>query len=155
MFRVNWHFHSREEVQNRFSKDGHLGFWIRTILAIFIYKLPRYFLTSFESTGLLVKMFKPDFPDGGHGSHFGFCIGTSFIIFYVQVALIFPTKFRVDWPLGLGEIVQNRFLRRQRWWPFWISNRHNFSNFLLTSCPDTSYQISSQLAFWFRRKSSK
>ena len=35
MFRVKWHFHSEEEVQNSFSKDGHLGFWIRTILTIF------------------------------------------------------------------------------------------------------------------------
>ena len=34
MFRVSWHFHSGE-VLNRFSRGGHLGFQIRTILAIF------------------------------------------------------------------------------------------------------------------------
>ena len=39
MIRVNWHFHSGEEVPNRFSNDGQLGFWIRTILAIFYLKV--------------------------------------------------------------------------------------------------------------------
>ena len=96
-----------------------------------MYKSPRYFLTSFDSIGLMVKMFRPDF----HGSHFGFCIGTSFIIylfyFYLQVALIFSTKFRVNWPLCSGEVVQNMFLRRQRWRPSWISDRNNFYNLLI------------------------
>ena len=68
-----------------------------------MYKSPRYFLTSFDSIGLMVKMFRLDF----HGSHFGFCIGTIFInylfYFYLQVALIFSTKFRVNWPLCSGK----------------------------------------------------
>ena len=43
-----------------------------------ICKLPRYFLPSFESFGLLIqeKKRKIDFQDGGHGSHLGFPIGT-------------------------------------------------------------------------------
>ena len=47
------------------GQGSHLG-W--TILAILIYKLPRYFLPSFESIGLLVqeKKCKIDFQDGGH-----------------------------------------------------------------------------------------
>ena len=39
-----------EEKKNRFSR--YLGFPIGTIFAIFIYKLPRCFLPSLESTGL-------------------------------------------------------------------------------------------------------
>ena len=42
-----------------------------------------------------------------------------------------------------------------RWQPSWISNQNNFSYFLSTSCPNTSYQISSQWTFLFRRRSSK
>ena len=34
-------------------------------------------------------------------------------------------KFTVKWPLGSGEVVQNRFLRWQRWWPSWISDQNN------------------------------
>ena len=34
---------------------GHLGFLIKMIIAIFIYKLPRYFLPSFKSIGLSVE----------------------------------------------------------------------------------------------------
>ena len=83
-------------------------------------------------------MFKLDIQDGGHGSHFEFCIGTIFIIFYLQVALIFPTKFRVSWPLNSREVVQNRFLRVQKWQPSWISDWNNFSNFWLTSHPNSS-----------------
>ena len=73
--------------------------------------------------------------------------------FYLQVALIFPTKFRDNWPLGSGEVVQNRFSRWQSWQPSWITDRNNFSYFLLASCPDTSYRVASQLAFRFRRSS--
>ena len=75
-------------------------------------------------------MFKPDFQDGGHGSYFGFCIRTIFIIF-IYVALIFPTKFLVNWPLCSEEIVQNRLLRWQRWRPSCISDQNNFSKFLI------------------------
>ena len=32
---------------------------------------------------------------------------------------------------------------------------YHFSKFWSTGCPDTSYQVSSQLAFWFRRRSAK
>ena len=98
-------------------------------------------------------MFKPDFQDGGHGSHFGFCIGTIFFNFLSKVALIFLTKFQVNWPLRSVEVVQNRFLRWQRWPPSWFFDQNNFSYFWLTSCPNTSFQVLSQLAFRFRRSS--
>ena len=51
---------------------GHLVFPIAKILAILIYKSPRYFLRSFESIGLSVqeKKHKVDFQDGGDGGYF-------------------------------------------------------------------------------------
>ena len=57
-----------------------------------------------------------------------------------------PTKFRVNWPFGSGE-VKNRFLR----WPSWISDRNDFSYFLFTSHPDASYQVLSPLALGCRK----
>ena len=48
---------------------------------------------------------------------------------YLQVTLTLPTKFGVNWPLGLGEEVKNSFLRWQSWWPSWISNQNDFSYF--------------------------
>ena len=42
-----------------------------------------------------------------------------------------------------------------KWQPTWIYDRHDFSYFLSTSHPDASYQVSSQLAFQFRRRGEK
>ena len=46
-----------------------------------------------------------------------------------------PTKFGVNWPFGSGEEAKNRF---SRWWlrrPSWISDRHDFSYFLIDKSP--------------------
>ena len=62
--------------------------------------LPSYFLPYFESVGLSVHQNKPKigFLDGGNASHFGFPIGMILAIFGLQVALILPTKFQINWP---------------------------------------------------------
>ena len=85
---------------------------------------------------------KMDFQDGCHGGHLGFQIGTILAIFDLQVTPMFPSKFGVNWLFGSGE-AKNRF---SRWRPFWISDRNDFNNFLSTSHPNASYQVSSQLA---------
>ena len=69
-------------------------------------------------------MQKIDFQDG-HGGHFGFPIGTILAFFDLQVTLMLPSKFGVNWPFD-SEEAKNRF---SRWRPFWISDRHDFSNF--------------------------
>ena len=71
-----------------------------------IYKSPRCFLPSLESTGLSVqeKKRKKDFQDGGHGSHLGIPIGSILAIFDLQVTLMLPTKYRVKWPRGVGGV---------------------------------------------------
>ena len=76
------------------------------ILAILIYKSPKCFLPSFESTGLLVQEKKRtiDFQDGGHGGHLGFPIGTILAIFYLQVTPMLPTKYQVNWPRSVGGV---------------------------------------------------
>ena len=66
-----------------------------------------------------------------------------------------PTKFGVNWPFGSGEEAKNRFSRWLPWRPSWFYDRHDFSYFWSTSHPDASYQVWSQLAFRFRRRSEK
>ena len=81
-----------------------------------------------KSIGLSVqdKKRKIDFQDGGHGGHLGFPIGTILANFDLQVTLMLPSKFRVNWPFGSGIEGKNRF---SRWRPSWISDRNNFSYF--------------------------
>ena len=90
-----------------------------------------------------------------HGSHLGFPIGTILAIFDLQVTLMLPTKFRVNWLLGLGEEAKKRFSSWPPWRSSWIFDLHDFIYFRPISHPDASYQIWSQLAFRFRRRSGK
>ena len=154
MFGVNWLLGLGEEAKNKFSRwlpwrpswisDRHdfSHFWSTNH--------PRCFLASLESTGLLVqeKKRKIDFQDGGH---LGFPIGMILAIFDLQVTLILPSKFGVNWPFSSGEEVKNRFSRWLPWRPSWISDQRDFSYFLSTGHPDASYQVSSQLAQGCRR----
>ena len=71
-----------------------------------IYKSPRCFLASLESIGLSVqeKKRKIDYQDGGHGGHLGFPIGMILANFNLQVTPMLPTKYRVNWPRGVGGV---------------------------------------------------
>ena len=75
----------------------------RKDLAIFVYKLPWY---QVSSQG---KKFEIYFHDGSHGGHLGFPIGTILDFFNLQVVPILPTKFRVNWPFGSVDEVQTDF----------------------------------------------
>ena len=49
-------------------------------------------------------MRKKDFQDGGIGGHLGFPIETILAIFDLQVTPMLPTKYRVNWPRGVGGV---------------------------------------------------
>ena len=69
-----------------------------------LYHLSEY-QTSFKSSVLSVQeMFNIDFQDG---SHLGFPIRTILAMFALQVTSILPMKFRVSWPFGSEENIQN------------------------------------------------
>ena len=58
--------------------------------------------TKFQVIGLLVQeKQKIDFQDD---CHLGFSIETILAIFDLQVTPVCPTKFRVNWPRGIGGI---------------------------------------------------
>ena len=112
--------------------------------------LPWCILASLESIGFSVqeKMRKTGFQDGGH---LGFPIGTILAIFDLEITLMLPSKFGVNWPFNSGEEGKNRFSRWRPRWPSWISDWIDFSYFWSTSHPDASCQVSSQLAQGCRR----
>ena len=60
------------------------------------------------------KKRKIEFQDGFHGGHLGFPIRTILAFFYLKVTPILPSKFGVNWLLGLGEETKNRF---SNWMP--------------------------------------
>ena len=71
----------------------------------------------------------------------GKCVEYS--IFDLQVTLMLPTKFLVNWPFGSGEEAKNKFSRWPpwwlSWWLSWISDRKDFSYFWSTSHSNASY----------------
>ena len=160
-FRVIWHLGLGDEAKNRFLRwQPWRPFWIYNRHYSSYFWSTSHLNASyqaFKSTGLSVQLKKRkiDFQDDGHGGHLGFPIGTILAIFDLQVTLMLSTKFQVNWLLGLGEEVKNRFSRRPPWWPSWIYYQHNFSYFLSTSKPNASNQVSSQLVFRFRGRSEK
>ena len=64
-----------------------------------------------------------------------------------------PTKFHVNWAIGSGEEEKNRFLKWRPRRPSWIADRKDFCYFCSTRHPNAPYEVSSQLAFRFRRRS--
>ena len=76
-----------------------------------MYKSPKCFQPSFKSIGLLFQVKKQtlDFQDGSHGRNLGFLIGKILAAFDLQVTLMLPTKFQVNWPFGSGEEEKNGF----------------------------------------------
>ena len=47
----------------------------------------------------------------------------------LKVTQMLPTEFRVKWPFSSGEEAKYRFSRWLSWWPSWVSDWDDFSNF--------------------------
>ena len=73
-------------------------------------------------------------------------------IFDLQVPSILPNQVLSQMAFfGSGEEAQRRFSRWPPWRPSRIFNWNDFSYFCSARCPDTSYQVSGELAFLSRR----
>ena len=57
--------------------------------------------------------------------------GIILAIFDLQVTLMLPIKFQVNWPFGSREEAKNRFFRWPPWWPFWFPIRMTLAIFEL------------------------
>ena len=149
------------DVQNRFSRWRPLRpSWISNLNDFSYFLSTSHPIASYQVSSQLVFRFrrrskKNDFQDRCHGSLFGFPIGTIWAMFDLQVIPMLPTKFKVIWPFGSGEEAKNRFSRWLPWRPYWKPDWNDFNLFSSTSHPYASNQVSSQLAFQFRRRSEK
>ena len=141
-FRVNWLLGLGVEAKNRFSRWR--PSWISGRHDFSCFWSTSHPDASLQVWSQLAFRFrrsskKIDFQDGRldghHGGHLGFLIGTILATFDLQVTLMLPSKFGINWPFSSGEEAKNRF---SRWRPSWISNRHDFSYFWSTSHPDAS-----------------
>ena len=126
----------QEKKQKIDFQDGchgsHLGFPIRTILAIFDLQVTPMLPTMFGVNWLLGSgeeaknrfsrwlPWRPSWISNRH--NFRMILA----IFDLQVTQMLPSKFGVNWPYGSGKEAKNRFSRWLPWRPSWISNRHNF-----------------------------
>ena len=99
MFRVNRHFGSREEVQNRFSR------W-RPWQASWISAFSHF---NLQVTLILHIKFQVNWSfSSGEGSKYFFPIGTILAVFDLHIISILPTRLPVKQSFGSKE-VQNRF----------------------------------------------
>ena len=124
-------FSSGEEVKNRLSKWlPWRPSWISNQNDFSHFKSLSHPDASYRVSSQLAfglrRRRKKDFQHGYQGSHLGFPISMVLAIFDLQVTLMPPTTFGVNWPLGSGEEVKNRL---SRWQPSWISNWNDFSDF--------------------------
>ena len=136
-FQVNRPFDSGEEGKIRFSRwPLWQPSWISDRKDFgYFFLSTRHPDASYQvSSQLAFRFRRRDFQGGRHGSHPEFLIGTILAIFDLKVTPMLPTKFRVNSPFGSGEEVKTDF-------------RYGH--------PDDSYQVSSQLAFRFRRGREK
>ena len=142
-FRVNWSFGS-EEAKNRFSRwPPWPPYWISdwNDFSYFWCTRPQCFLPSFENWPFgSGEEGKIDFQDGRYRGRLRLPIRTISATFARQITTMLPTKFRVDWPFGSGEEAKNRFSRWPPRQPSWISDRNNFSYFLIYKSPQCFVQ---------------
>ena len=110
------------------------------------------FAMKFLSIGCLVqkKKFKIDFQHGGEGDCLGFPSGTIVAVFDTQVNLVpvLPSKFRVMWSFHSGEKFKIDCQDSGCGGHLGFPTRIILAIF---DHPDTSYQVTSPLAFWLKK----
>ena len=138
MFQANWLFSSGEEAKKKKKKKkikngchgDHLGFLIRTILAIF----------DVQVTPMLPTMIQVNWPfsSGEEKNRFSrwqpwqpswISDQNNFSFFDQQVTPMLPTEFQVNRPFGSRGEANNRYSRWWPWRPSWISDWNNFNSF--------------------------
>ena len=79
-------------------------------------------------------------------------IGMILAILNLCVTVMPPIKFLLNPTYVLGGDVLWTISRWLPWWPSWISEQNDFSNFESLCHCDTSHQVSAQSDLWFGRR---
>ena len=129
-FLVNWPIYSGEEAKNRFSWWPS---WISDPKDFSFNLSTSYSKASYRGSSQVAFQFwkrseKWVFKTALRWPSW-ISDGTILAHFYLQVTLMLPTKFGVNWPFVSEEESKNRFSRWQPWWPSWISHQNDFSFF--------------------------
>ena len=139
---VNCPFGLGEKVQNRFSTwllggpSWILYFRSEWFELFLIYSHPDTSYQTSQWASIPLK-FKIDFQDD-NCSHLVFPIGAILAISDLQVTLMSPTKFQVNWPFGSGVEAKNRFLR---WPPFPIGTSLAFIDLQVNPMLSTKFWV--------------
>ena len=107
---------------------------------------------SLISFTVWVEMSFEEFQDSHHGSHHGIQNRMILAILNLYVALMPHIKFKLNLTYGFGGAVVWRILRWLPWWPSWILERKDFSNFESLCYCDASYQVLAQSHLRFGRR---
>ena len=132
---------------------GHLGFPTRTILAIFDLQVTqilriklqvRWHFGSGNEVQNRISRWRP------------YLIFNQKYFSYFQYEIILASEFQSqNLASRIKREIQYRFSRWRLSQPSWIFDRNDFSCFWSTHCPNTCYQVLSQLAYLFSRRNSK
>ena len=110
-----------------------------------------------------------DFQDGHLGGHLRYWNRTILAILNLYVTHMPPIKFGLNLHFSLGGDVARRISRRPSWmlewdkfssseslwWPSWISERNDFSKYIMILCySNSSHQVSALSDFQFGRRCS-
>ena len=136
-------------LKNFKMDGGHLGYRIRTILAILNLYVTVMPPTKFKLNQTYAVWEEMSFEEFQDGSHLGYLNKMILAILILCVTVMPPTKFQLNWTYSLGGDVVWRI---SRWQPSWISELNNFSKSESPCCHNASQQVSTQsnLRVWRR-----
>ena len=81
-------------------------------------------------------------PNASHrGGHLGCRNETSLAVLNLHVSPMPPTKFQLNPTYHSGADVLPRFSRWPPWWPSWVLERNEFSNYKSPGHPNASHQV--------------
>ena len=132
---------SFEEFQDGY--DGHLGYQNGTMLAILNLHVSPIPPTKVCLIWLTIQeqMSFEYFQDGHHGRYQK---GVILAVLNLYVTLMPPTKFQHKMTYDLGGDVVWRISRLRAWWPPWILEQKDFSNFESSCCPNDPPKVWAQ-----------
>ena len=157
-FGVSWPFGSGEEAKYRLSRW--LSWWPSWIsyqndFSYFDLLVTPMFPIKFQDNWTFISVEKKQkkiFKMAAMPAILDFPLEQIQLFFLSTSHPTLPTKFQVNWPFVSREEAKNRFSRWWPWQPSLVLDQNDFNYFCSIRHPNVSYQVSSQLAFRFKRR---